>query len=165
MNIELLVKKFYEGSSTQEEEHLLTEYFLNETNIDERWKEERQLFRLLHDSQIQVPADVSKRLESLDCFTPFAVTEKKVQPRKRTLYYWISSAAAVALLCIGLFFATREPVTPTMTDTFNNPKEAALAAEQTLAYMSTQLNKGLNKVADTEQKIEKANQIINKHLN
>ena len=47
MNIEQLIKNFYEGVSTPEEELLLTEYFMNEENVDGRWKEEQQLFRLL----------------------------------------------------------------------------------------------------------------------
>ena len=63
MNIEQLLNKFYEGNSTSEEERLLTEYFLNEENVEERWKEDRQLLRALYDMQIKVPTDVSKRSE------------------------------------------------------------------------------------------------------
>ena len=139
---------------------------MNEKNVDERWKEEQQLFRLLHDTQIQVPPEVSERLEQsiMQMKTPPEVLQKSF-PRKQTWYYWISSAAAVALLCIGLFFAIRKPSPPRMTDTFSNPEEAALVAEQTLAYMSIQLNKGLDKVADAEHEFEKINQILNKHLN
>ena len=161
MNIEQLLKKFYEGTSTPEEERLLTEYFLNETNVDERWKDEQKLFRLLHDSQIQVPAGVSERLDKL---IQQQEAQEKSSPRKRTWLYWISSAAAVALLCIGLFFAIRKPSPPLMADTFKDPKEAALVAQQTLTYMSVQLNKGLDKAAGTRLEFEKANQILNKHL-
>ena len=162
MNIEQLLTKFYEGISTPEEEHLLMDYFLNEANVDEKWKEEQQLFRLLHDTQIQVPADVSKRLE--ESIMKMNAPRKSIPFRKKW-YYWISSAAAVVLLCIGLFFATRESSHPKMADTFSDPKEAALVAQQTLIYMSAQLNKGLDKVADADQKLEKVNQLLNKHLN
>jgi len=162
MNIELLLNKFYEGISTPEEEQFLTEYFMNETDVDERWKNDRQLFLLLHDSQIQVPVDVSKRLE--ESIMQFDATRKSI-PLRRKWYYWIGSAAAVVLLCIGLFFATREPATPKLADTFSNPEEAALVAQQTLVYMSTQLNKGLNKVTDAGQEFDRVNQILNKHLN
>ncbi|MCL1934386.1 MAG: hypothetical protein FWF53_11315 [Candidatus Azobacteroides sp.] len=158
MDIELLIKKFYEGISTQEEELLLTEYFLNEKNIDKRWKEEQQLFRLLHDTRIQVPAGVSERLE--ESIGQMEASQKSIP--KQNWYYWISGAAAVALLCIGLFFATRKPSPPKMADTFNNPEEAALVAEQTLVFMSSELNKGLNKVTDTEHEFEKVNQLLNK---
>jgi len=162
MNIELLLNKFYEGVSSPEEERLLMEYFLNEENVDERWKDEQQLFRLLHDTQIQVPADVSKKLE--ESIMQFDAPPKFI-PLRRKWYYWISSAAAVALLCIGLFFAIRKQEPPKMTDTFSDPKEAALVAQQTLAYMSAQLNKGIDKVADANQEFEKVNQLLNKHLN
>jgi len=162
MNIEELIKKFYEGVTTSEEERLLMEYFLNEADVDERWKEEQQLFRLLHDSQIEVPESISKRLEAsiLQMDAP-----PKSVPFRRKLYYWISSSAAVVLLCIGLFFAIRQPAHLRRSDTFSDPKEAALVAQQTLIYMSTQLNKGLDKVADADQKLEKVNQLLNKHLN
>jgi len=162
MNTEELLKKFYEGTSTQEEELQLTEYFLNEADVDERRKDEQQLFRLLHDSQIQVPETVSKRLEAsiLQMDAP-----AKSVPFRRKLYYWISSSAALVLLCIGLFFAIRQPAYPQRVDTFSDPKEAALVAQQTLIYMSAQLNKGLDKVADADQKFEKVNQLLNKHLN
>jgi len=38
-------------------------------------------------------------------------------------------------------------------------------AEQTLTYMSLQLNKGLNIVSDAGQEFDKVNQLINKYLN
>jgi len=162
MNIELLIEKFYEGISTPEEELFLTEYFLDEKNTDERWKEERELFRLLHNTQIKVPEGVSERLEKY--IMQMEASQKSI-PHRRKLYYWISSAAAIALLCIGLYFLNRESSPPKMVDTFSDPEEAALVAEQTLAYMSIQLNKGIDKVTDAEQEFEKVNQLINKHLN
>ena len=193
MNIEQIIQKFYDGESTPEEERFLTEYFLNREHVDKRWEEDRQLFRLLHDTQIQVPEGVSKRLaESImqnfnhtarhpfnhtarhpeldsgsPCFQEIAGQARNDvndMPLKRTIYYWISSAAAVALLCIGLFFATREPSSPKMADTFSNPEDAALVAGQTLAFISTQLNNGLDKVADVEHEFEKVNNVLNKHL-
>ena len=162
MNIEQILKKFYEGVSTQEEERFLTEYFLNEENVDERWKADQQIFRILHDTQIQVPAGVSERLEQSIMQRNVSL---KILPRKRTIYYWISSAAAVALLCIGFFFATREQPSSHMADTFSDPEKAALVAEQTLAFVSAHLNNGLNKVAEAEQELEKVHQLLNKHLN
>ena len=212
MNIEQIIQKFYEGASTPEEERFLTEYFLNEENVDEQWEDDRQLFQLLHDTQIQVPEGVSKRLaESIrqnvknttrhpeldsgsPCFQGIADQARNDVngtarhpeldsgspehegiagqarndvnsiPRRRTFYYWISSAAAVALLCIGLFFATREPSSSKMADTFSNPEDAALVAGQTLAFISAQLNNGLDKVADVEHEFEKVNNVLNKHL-
>jgi len=164
MNIKHLIKKFYEGDSTPEEERYLTTYFLNEDNVDEHLKEDQQVFRLLHDIQIQIPARVSIRLEKA-IFLRADKTDSSRYNFAKKIYYWISSAAAIVFLCIGLFFATREPSVPKMADTFSDPKEAALVAEQTLAYISAHLNNGLNKVADAEHEFEKVNQLLNKHLN
>ena len=163
MQIELLIKKFYEGISTSEEERRLMEYFLNEENVDEHLKKEQQLFRLLHDSQIQIPADVSQRLE--ESITKMAISSKKSLHSKRNWLYWISSAAAVVILCIGLFLTFPKPAPSKMADTFSDPEEAALVAEQTLAYISVQLNKGLNIISDTGQEFDKVNQLLDKHLN
>ena len=162
MEIELLIKKFYEGISTSEEELFLTEYFLKEENVDDRWKDEQKLFRLLHTSQIMIPAGLSERLEK---HIVQMESSKKILPHKRSWYYWISSAAAVALLCIGLYITMPPPSPKKMADTFSNPEEAALVAEQTLTFMSLQMNKGLNKLADAGQEFERVNQLINKHLN
>jgi len=183
MDIELLLKNFYAGDSTQEEERLLMVYFLSEKDIDERWEDDRQLFRILHDRQVKVPAGVSARLEETinrlevkplsgshkSSTSPYPLqrgTETKPisLSRKRTLYYWISSAAAVVLLCIGLFFIFRDPPTPKMADTFSDPKEAAIVAQQTLAFMSMHLNRGLDKASEVEQEFERIDQILHKHL-
>jgi len=187
MNIEQIIQKFYDGESTPEEERFLTEYFLNREHVDKRWEEDRQLFRLLHDTQIQVPEGVSKRLaESImqnfnhtarhpfnhtarhpeldsgsPCFQEIAGQARNDVngtarhpelvsgspehegiagqarndvngiPRKRTIYYWISSVAAIALLCIGVYFITHETSSPKMADTFSNPEDAALVGSRT----------------------------------
>jgi hypothetical protein len=162
MDIELLIKRFYDGVSTPEEERLLSEFFLNEEIVDEHLKNDQQVFRFLNDSQIKIPEGVSERLEK--SIMQMDVSQKS-QTLKRQLHYWISSAAAVTLLCIGLFFFFFRPSPPKLVDTFSNPEEAALVAEQSITFMSMQLNKGLNKVSDAEQEIEKANQLLNNILN
>jgi len=162
MDIEKLIEKFYEGVSTTEEELFLTEYFLHEEKVEERWKDEQKIFRLLYDSQITVPESVSERLEK--SIMQLEISQKSY-PLKRKLYYWISSAAAIALLCIGFYFITHKPSSQQFADTFSNPEEAALVAEQTLTFMSIHLNKGLNKVSVAEQEFDKANQLVNKYLN
>jgi hypothetical protein len=167
IDIEQLIEKFYNGVSTPEDERFLTEFFLSEEHVDKRWDKDRQLFLLLHDMQVQVPAGVSERLEaSIRQMEIASSTPVKPLPlhRKRTWYYWISSAAAAVLLCVGLFFIFREPSPPKMADTFTDPAEAALVAQQTLTFVSMQLNKGLDKITEVEQEFERIDQILNKHL-
>jgi hypothetical protein len=163
MNIEQLLNKFYEGNSTSEEERILTDYFLNEENTNECWEKDRKLFRALHESQIEVPTDVSEQLEK----TIMQFSEpRKIQLHKRTLSYWISGAAAAVLLLIGLhFFSTQESAQPMLVDTFSTPEEAMIATEQTLAFVSAKLNQGLNQAAVAQQEFERINQVLNKFLN
>jgi hypothetical protein len=162
MDIEQLLKKFYDGTSTPEEERFLKEYFQNEQTVDERWNTERLLFQRLCDEEIEVPPGVSGRLEkAIERMT----APQHVQLRKKAILYWISSAAAVILICTGLFFTVRDSAQPTLADTFDDPTEAAIVAGQALAFMSSQLNRGLEQVADAGQEVEKVNQLLNKHLN
>ena len=50
-------------------------------------------------------------------------------------------------------------------DTFTDPEEAAVVAQNALAFMSRNLNKGLGQVNEASQEITKINKIVNKHLN
>ncbi|MDR0750143.1 MAG: hypothetical protein LBF62_11345 [Tannerellaceae bacterium] len=118
--------------------------------------------RLIDESlEIPIPEGLSARLEAhIDAL---AANEKKRKTRR--LVYRATAAAAIALLCIGIFLETgKQPPTPSMTDTFSNPEEAAIAAGQALAFMSAQLNKGIGKVENAGEEIEKVNQLLDKHL-
>lgn len=159
MDIRRLVEKFYDGLSTPEEEAILKEFFLH-NEVDDEWKADQQLFRALSLEEVSVPMDVSERLmQTIDQL------ERPIQSIKRYSWpYRIAGAAAVVLLCIGLFYLTPRSEQTQMADTYDDPVEAAMAAEEVLAFMSLHLNKGLNQVADAGQKIEKANQVLNKHL-
>lgn len=160
MNIEELLKKFYDGVSTPEEEQLLKVYFLNEENIDDRWEADQRLFKALYNEEIQIPEGISERLdkaiERMDKSSPAS------NNKRRYFSYWISGVAAVALLCIGLFFVTPQSAKPQMADTFEDPVEAAMAAEKAIAFMSSYMNKGLDQVSDAGQEIKKMNQVLDK---
>ncbi len=110
---------------------------------------------------IPIPEGLAERLEQQ--INNLAAEEKKVKFRR--ILYWVSGAAAVILLCIGIFLGT--VITPDqkkLADTYTDPAEAALVAEKALAFMSVQLNKGLDQVNDAGQEIGKVNQIVNKHI-
>lgn len=159
MDIEKLLTRFYDGMSTPEEERLLIDYFRNNV-VDDHLKADQQLIESLYADEILLPEGVSERLEQT-----IRQFEKQPRPNKRRmLLYRIGRVAAVILLCVGLFFVTRQADEPQLTDTFDDPAEAALAAEQALAFMSSHLNKGLAPVADAGQEFEKVNQVLNKHF-
>lgn len=124
---------------------------------------EKDLDKLMDDAiHIPIPEGLGERLEQ-------QIDELAALEKKRSLRRFIvraASAAAVVLLCVALFLKT-DPLShrsPQLADTYTDPKEAAAAAEQALAFMSTQLNKGMDQVADAGQEIEKVNQILKKHF-
>lgn len=113
-----------------------------------------------------LPEGLSRRLEQqIDAWA--AAEEKKTRtlPRRRSLY-WLSGAAAVALLCIGIFqYDVSSHSHNRLADTYTNPQDAAVAAEKALLLLSQNLNKGISQVDNAQQEIDKVNNILNKHLN
>lgn len=118
---------------------------------------DRLLGEALH---IAIPKGLGEKLEKqID-----RCVEVNKKTSRRPLSYWLISAAAVALLAIGIFLpANRRAHIP--ADTFTDPAEATVAAEQAITFMSAQLNKGLNRVSIARQEFEKANKTIGKHFN
>lgn len=133
---------------------------MNDKQIDE-------LINKALQEDMALPHGLSERLEErID--TLFLIDEKKKKRsllRKRSLY-WLSGAAAIALLCIGIFQYTGSlHQEHRLTDTYSDPKEAAIVAQKALQLMSVNLNKGINQMNDAQQEINKVNNILNKHLN
>ncbi|MDR1939011.1 MAG: DUF3379 domain-containing protein [Tannerellaceae bacterium] len=115
--------------------------------------------RLLDEAlNIPIPDGLAERLEKQ--VEQYAAREKRRRIRR---FYWPASAAAIALLCVGIFLQTgKQPSVP--ADTYTDPVEAAIAAEKALAFMSAQLNKGLAQVSTAGEEFEKVNKVIDKHL-
>ncbi|MDR1981058.1 MAG: hypothetical protein LBQ39_05475 [Tannerellaceae bacterium] len=112
-------------------------------------------------SGIPIPEGLGERLSAH--IDDLAANEKR-RKRHRFLYRAVGSVAAAGLLCAGLFFSEGLPRQNRMTDTFTDPAEAAIVAGNALAFMSTQLNKGLEQISDAKQEINKVNQILYKQL-
>ena len=156
--IEQLLADFYDGDTTPEEEKILAQFF-NNHEISEKWHTDRDLFTALYDpARISLPEGLSKRLENvIDRHI-----KEKTGSKTRKLYLSLLSAAAVAILCIGLFFAVEKPSERDfIADTYTNPEEAAIAAEQALLLVSTKLNKGLTPLAKVKESVNKTNEILN----
>jgi hypothetical protein len=171
--IKKLLATFYNGDTTQEEETLLQE-FLNDKNISEKWYEDRDLFHILYDSSGHcIPKGLSERLEHcIDRHIRKTATvneNKTVAVRKKIKRILIStgSIAAAILLFTGIFFFHDKPSVKNnvITDTYTDPKEAAIVAEKILALVSTNLNKGLSPLEKAKESIDKTNELLNESLN
>ena len=94
-----------------------------------------------------------------------ALPEGLSERLERRSFYWISGIAAAILGALFLIFTETNRPAPIMADTFTDPEEAAVVAQNALAFMSRNLNKGLGQVNEAGQEITKINKIVNKHLN
>lgn len=116
---------------------------------------------------LALPTGLSERLE--EHIDSWAEKENKGKYdtwilRRRSLY-WVSGISA-AILCAVLFiFTETNRPTPRLADTYSDPKEAAIAAQNALALLSSNLNKGLAQMDNAQQEMNKINKIVNKHLN
>ena len=159
--IEQLLAAFYNGDTMPEEETALAEFFNRET-LSEKWDTDRDLFNVLYNPErITLPKGVSERLESaVDAYIAQTASRNSYSKTRR-LYFSILSAAATILLCIGLFFAIeRKPGQDFIADTYTNPQDAAIAAEQALLFVSAKLNQGLYPLEKVKEGLNKTNEIL-----
>jgi len=163
--IEQLLAAFYNGETTPEEEWQLSD-ILNSEEVSEKYLMERQLFNALHEaSRIPLPQGFSERLKSAIDRHIQDTTTRQSPSKTRKLYFSLMSAAAVALLCIGLFFTTyKRPHADYIADTFTNPYDAAIAAEQALLLVSVKLNQGLSPLEKVQENVKKTNDFINENV-
>lgn len=131
---------------------------MNDKQIDEL------INKVLREDQT-LPEGLSERLEQQ--IDAWAAAEKKETIRssfRRHSLYWLSGAAAVALLCVGIFQFVAPEKEHQLADTYTNPQEAAIAAQEALAFLSINLNKGIEQVNEAQQEMNKVNEILNIHL-
>ena len=169
--IEQMLKAFYNGDSTPEEEALLLKFF-NSKDLEEKWHMDRDVLMALNDSsEIMLPEGISERLESAieNYISESSIPENEIPGKKiplhsktKRLFIAVVSSAAAILLCIGIFFASENRKLPDMiADTYTNPEEAAIAAEQALMLVSTKLNQGLSPLEMVKDNIDKTNELLN----
>lgn len=167
-NIDTLLKSFYDGSTTIDEEKMLKEYFLTANNIPHHLKADKELFANLSKDKIYVaPLEMEQRIETF--IDTWAEKEKKKHIGTRKFNrLWISGiAAGIALLIIStvMYIYNDNSADNLRTDTYSDVNIAYTEAEKALLLVSETLNKGEAQYAKAESKIDKINEILNKNLN
>jgi len=164
--IEQLLSAFYEGHTTPEEELILYHY-LSDDAVGEPYHADRILVKALYDSdRMPLPEGMTDRLDSALTKHIQQTDKRRLYSKTKTLYIRLMSAAAIVLLCVGVFFFTDRPSkSPLIADTFTNPKDAAVAAEQALLLVSSKLNQGLAPYEKFKKTIIKTDEIIKENLN
>lgn len=129
---------------------------MNEQKIDE-------LIDKALREEAQLPEGLGARLERhIDGLAASDRAEARRIPMRRR---WLArfSVAASILLAIGtgIYFSGKENAPK---DTFSDPQEAALVASQALAFMSENLNKGLDNMQQAQKKVAEVNNVLDKQF-
>ncbi len=153
-DIRPLLDRYYEAQTTPQEEETLKRYFLT-ADVPASLMADKQLFMAFSTTTTDVPHDLEQRLErSIDQWN---MVEKHTDRHARTVSMrWIAGmAASMALLfTLGTYLNTRsitatQTVAASMTETYDNPKDAASETERALTKFSIALNKGLKKMGQS----------------
>ena len=130
---------------------------MNEQEID-------QLIKQALQTEAELPKGLKERLEKQIDALAEAERPHIRWPHARPFRWAIGGIAAALIGALFWVQLERKTTSPTPADTFSDPKEAALVAEQALVMLSQNLNKGLAQAQSSTEEMRQINQIINKHL-
>lgn len=131
---------------------------MNDQQIDE-------LIRQALKDQSRVPAYLEKRLERhIDRLAAEDRKEVRIPMYSNRIKRWCVAASILLVLGVGttVYFSASDS---RPKDTFDNPEEAAMAAEQALTLLSQNLNKGFGEMNQARQEMEKIHVVWTKHIN
>lgn len=152
--IKQLLSRYYEGSTTPDEEQRLADYFLS-GDVDPELKAEQHFFRQLY-QPAPLPEGLEHRLGML--IDACEQTERNVSHRSRRITLrWMSVAASVVVVIAasalliprlqqqGTSLAEEEGIYMPR-ETYSNPQDAYVETQRALAKFSSSINKGLHNV-------------------
>lgn len=135
--VEKLLKKYYEGLTTLEEEARLSDFFMQE-NIPDHLRAEKEMFRSYAGMKGELfPGELSG--EILEVIEQADKQEKSENKHFSKYLYWFSGVAASLLLIVSSYFFLKSPAP---ADTYDNPELAYQETKKVLLYVSSKLNKG-----------------------
>jgi hypothetical protein len=144
--VEILLEKYFEGTTSIDEEKQLKAYFTSQ--------------------------DVAPHLEHYRNLFGYFKTEKEIefdkklplQPSKQPKVKWIGIAASfIILFGMAWFFFHDNTKKPNDLGTFNNPEEAFQATQEALLLLSNEVNQGVEGIAVLKQYEETKRTIFKKN--
>lgn len=144
-----LLEKFYEGTSSQEEEGILSEFFNSGESIPQDMEADRRMFAVLSDPSkyAMPPADLQKKIMEAVDNSPITIVTGASLHRKR--FSWISIASFAAAAAVIAFFMLAPFSTGVKTDIVHAPNQ--LASSSYSDTVDTNINL-LEPVAELEGK-------------
>lgn len=151
--IRQLLDRYYDGQTSECEEQVLKDYFLQD-DVPPQWATDQRLFRQLYGADMPAIDGLEQRLSrQIDGWNR---VEKTANRRTRTIgLRWIAGIAASLLLlfAIGLLVDRQQKQAQyaVQQDTFDDPRDAYAETQKALMKFSESINKGLNKVENVTQ--------------
>lgn len=145
-NIDQLLEKYWEGTTSLAEEQAIRAYFLSD-EVDERHRDLAPLFGFY----VQAEQEMSSRTLALK-------SDKKRAKRIPRLVSWIAIAACL-VVAIRVAFV-QQPIQEDL-GTYQNPQEAMMATQQALGFLSEELNKGISSIEYINQYEQSKDLIFN----
>ena len=145
--IEELLEKYYEGETTLREERLLKEW-LGRDDVPAHLMAERDQFLYMETQgkmgvlEGQFDDRVLKEISE----PPLA----KMVSLNRPWIYWISGAAATALIVVAILVQFN-PFGKTISDTYTDPSLAYEEAKKVMLFVSSKLNRGTENIKKVEK--------------
>lgn len=159
--IEELLDRYYAGRTTEKQEEVLREYFINE-EVPERFLTDKGLFLSFGEAiHTEVPSGLEEKLARMIDEKAEAGKHFMAINRSRVSWKWIGSIAASVVILFGLGFAlTNTNWGDRPDDTFTDPQEAYRIIQATLIEVSCNLNDGMAQLVEAKQEANVINEEI-----
>jgi hypothetical protein len=153
IKIRELLDKYWEGETSLEEERELSSYFVSSQVTDE-FAPFIPLFAFFEEGR-------NIRMEVSVVQPPMEETKGKIVNIR-----WLISIAASIAIFLAVFFinkniSTEQSAQYAFEDTYQTPEEAYAEVKKALLYVSTKMNKGVSTAAESLEKMEPLDKIIN----
>ncbi|SRR6056297_934865 len=140
-NIEKLVAKYFEGTTTVAEEDTLRDYFLR-GDVAAHLEQYSPMFRYFSEAKEE------------------RYTKQVALHPKRNIYKW-ASLAAVVLFMLGFYFTSTTNTEPERLEAVYTAEEIA-SAQEAFALLAMNFNKGTEKLNHLEEFEKSTNKFLNK---
>lgn len=153
IKIRQLLDKYWEGETSLEEERELSSYF-GSSQVTDEFAPFIPLFAFFEEGR-------HIRMEASVVQPPIEETKGKIVNIR-----WLVSIAASVAIFLAVFFinqkiSTEQTAQYAFEDTYHTPEEAYAEVKKALLYVSTKMNKGVTTAAESLEKMEPLDRIIN----
>lgn len=163
-DIKILLKRFYDGNTTLEEEEILSEFLLSNDSISSGLEADKKLFRAFSElKEPIIPHEFENNIETY-------IDHLDNQSRK-TVTVWhsgwkkIAGVAAAAIILIASAISYNSYNNKQNDTLYISQEKVYTQAERALVLLSQNLNKGTSKVDVAKKKVDKVNHKVNEILN